>query len=177
VVAQAEAVAKMMRPVGRVMNFAQRAESLTRKARRTMLENIELDVAVHCGRVATAAEWLFDAESESPSATTFVQVAIAFEALLGGERGEPITETIANRVAYLLGQTPSERNEYEQRFKTFYDLRSKIVHQGQSRLSATDSKVFFNGKELLKQALDYELKLAAHATEQYLKKIAAAMSL
>jgi hypothetical protein len=113
----------------------------------------------HCARIATATEWLFDAENEVAPAMAFVQVAIGFEALYGGEINDPIKKTLSNRVAYSLGKSPGEREELANLFVDFYDTRSKVVHTGASRLNLNQRKQFEFGKNVLGRCLHHELSM------------------
>jgi hypothetical protein len=113
----------------------------------------------HCARIATASEWLFDAVNDSPSATAFVQLAIGFETLYGGESTDPVKQTLSNRVAYSLGKNPGERQDLAEKFVEFYTSRSKVVHTGVSSLNVEQRRQFEFGKELLNRCLRHELSL------------------
>jgi Apea-like HEPN len=115
----------------------------------------------HCARIVNAAEWLFDASHEQPSATSFVQTAIGFEALYGGAKGEPVIETLANRVAYSLGTSPQSRELLVETFTDFYDTRSKVVHSGATRLSVEQRRRLSRGQAILMDALRHELHLVS----------------
>jgi len=119
----------------------------------------EYHLIQHCARIATSTEWLFDAVNESASAIAFVQVAIGFEALFGGDVNDPIKKTLSNRVAYSLGKSPLEREELADLFIKFYDTRSKVVHTGASRLNMEQRKQFEFGKDVLGRCQLHELSL------------------
>jgi hypothetical protein len=119
----------------------------------------EVHLIQHCARIATAAEWLFDAMYEPASAIAFVQVAIGFETLYGGEKDEPVKQTLSNRVAYSVGESPAEREELATEFVKFYTTRSKVVHTGASRLSWEQRQQLDFGKDVLKRCLQHELSL------------------
>ena len=120
----------------------------------------------HCARIATAAEWLFDATHEQPSATTFVQTAIGFEALYGGSKGEPVIETLANRVAYSLGTSPQGREQTARAFSDFYETRSAVVHSGATRLTREQQRQLANAQITLKLALRHEMRLAGQGDSE-----------
>jgi Apea-like HEPN len=127
-------------------------------------------------RIATAAEWLFDAErNESESATTFVQTAIGYEALYGGSKGEPVVQTLANRFAYSLGRTPQSREFLRDWFEEFYEVRSQVVHNGASRLTGKQRKLLSIMLGLLRETLQHELGLVSaaihHGTPRRLSKL------
>lgn len=121
----------------------------------------------HCARIATAAEWLFDARSETPSPTTFVQTAIALEALYGGTETEPVIETLTNRIAYTLGRAPQERHEFSRQFRKFYQTRSKVVHSGASRLSGEERFQLIHAQSVLNRALVHELELVSRGARAF----------
>jgi hypothetical protein len=134
------------------------ARNASKAARRTVAAS-QAQYDQHCARVATAAEWLFDSETEPESATSFVQAAIAFEALYGGNKREPVVETLANRVAYSLGTTPQDREQLTDSFLAFYGTRSKVVHSGATRLTSEQQRQLRRAQFTLKEALRHELGL------------------
>lgn len=74
------------------LRFARIGQVLEQDAKRrdAKQNKEEFHLIQHCARIATAAEWLFDAVNESASAIAFVQVTIGFEALYGGENNDPV---------------------------------------------------------------------------------------
>lgn len=56
---------------------------------------------------------------------------VAVESMLLKNASEPIQDNIGERMAYLLGNSPTERLEIEALVKRIYDIRSKFVHHGQ----------------------------------------------
>jgi len=56
---------------------------------------------------------------------------VAVESMLLKDPSEPIEANIAERMAYLLGQTTEERLEIEALVKQVYAIRSRFVHHGQ----------------------------------------------
>ena len=120
-------------------------------------------VEEQCARVATAAEWLFDAEFDGESATQFVQAAIALEALYGGGADEPIRNTLSNRVAYSLGKTHEQREDLRTFIHEFYDTRSRVVHRGATRLDGTQRQQPDRARQVLHQALNHELRMVGTA--------------
>jgi hypothetical protein len=111
----------------------------------------------HCSRIATAAEWLFDSSLSGPSAMGYVQLAIAFEALFGGNKNEPVGRTLGNRLAYSLARTSHLREKILREFAAFYERRSEIVHSGASRLTASDAKRYHWGRFTIERAMANEL--------------------
>ncbi len=79
-------------------------------------------------RVLTALEWSNAANSKaSDEATSIVQLAIAFESLLGLPAAEK-TDRIVDAISLLLGRVPRLDVWAQQ----FYDARSQIVHEGRA---------------------------------------------
>jgi hypothetical protein len=113
----------------------------------------------HCARIATAAEWLFDAEYQPKSATTLMQTAIALEALHGGGERDPIRSTLANRIAYSLGVTAAERTELMSFVHRFHDTRSSVVHRGASRLNGDQPFNWMPGRTFCRKRLRHEMRL------------------
>jgi Apea-like HEPN len=122
-------------------------------------DDVEKSLDEHCGRIATATEWLFDALHSPQSATTVVQTAIAFETLYGGKGSDPVVKTLSNRVAYSLGRSPQGRERFRSDFVEFYNMRSDVVHRGATRLSDAELRRVFQAQEVLREALRHELSL------------------
>ena len=133
---------------------------------KTPVEAAQAQLDRHCARIATAAEWLFDATHDQASATTFVQTAIGFEALYGGAKGEPVIETLANRVAYSLGTSPQSREQTARAFTEFYDTRSAVVHSGASRLTTEQQRQLTNAQSTLRKALRHEMRLVSQGNAE-----------
>jgi|HubBroStandDraft_4_1064222.scaffolds.fasta_scaffold15379_6 hypothetical protein len=150
-----------LRPVGAVLTYEDRTG---RRPSRNPREIAEAHFARHCARIATAAEWLFDAEGEW-TPTALVQTAIAFEALYGGSKQDPVVETLSNRVAYTLGTSPQAREELIDSFITFYGTRSKVVHSGASRLTREQQGHLARAIAILHQAFRHELRLVGEGVE------------
>lgn len=119
-----------------------------------------------CARIATAAEWLFDAQHATASATTLVQTAIAFESLYPArklEKGvepEPIVSTLSNRVAYSLGRSSAQRENIREGISEFYAMRSSVVHSGGTTLSTGQRMHLSYAQAVLTRALRHEMALA-----------------
>jgi hypothetical protein len=152
-----------LKPVGVVLTHE---DHRNKRAAKNPKEVAESHFARQCARIATAAEWLFDAEGER-TPTSLVQTAIAFEALYGGSKQEPVVETLANRVAYTLGKTPQEREELMNSFTTFYATRSKVVHSGASRLTREQQVHLTRANWTLHRALRHELVLVEEGVKVF----------
>lgn len=87
-----------------------------------------------------ASEWLAAAEASDNKTFELVQVAVAYETLLGGsggigkQRGD-LSRQLADRFAYLLVRVPELRSSWAAKFSEFYKLRSDVVHGAVHRLT------------------------------------------
>lgn len=80
-------------------------------------------------RVKAAIEWCFDSKANENETLSFLQVCIALESLLGDEESSGgLTETLADRCAYLISSDIKGRKAIKEKFKELYRIRSKIVH-------------------------------------------------
>lgn len=152
--------------IGKIVHGATLASDVKEAGKGKPQLTREDHVNLHCARIVTACEWLLDSESETSSATAYVQVAIGFEALYGGSRDDPVVETLANRVAYSLGRLSEERADLRGGFIDFYDKRSSIVHNGSSLLDSDEKKQLAWGKETLRKALTHELGVVGPLPEE-----------
>ncbi len=96
-------------------------------------------------RVLNAARWYFDSHCGSNDQVRFVQIATAFEILLGDQkqgRETGLSTLMANRCAYMLGRNEIQRTRIRTAFMDGYDIRSRIVHTGKTRLSHAERAQF-----------------------------------
>ena len=161
-----EPLASWLAPAGIVLRNYERWD-IEKDQARNEAEDMRAHFDQHCARIATAAEWLYDARIEVPSPTTFVQTAIALEALYGGTETEPVVETLTNRIAYTLGRAPQERHLLSRQFRAFYKTRSKVVHSGASRLSGDKRLQLANAQHVLSRALVHELELVSRGSRAF----------
>jgi hypothetical protein len=152
--------------VGLILSREGQWDPTASKKAKSPVEAAQAELDRHCARIATAAEWLFDATHDQASATTFVQTAIGFEALYGGAKGEPVIETLANRVAYSLGTSPQSREQTARAFTQFYDTRSTVVHSGASRLTMEQQRQLSSAQSTLKNALRHEMCLVSQGNAE-----------
>lgn len=102
--------------------------------------SIEKPSSATLDRVFTAMKWFNASNSRTSSGgSAIVDLAIAFETLLGLPGGKGVTERFTDAVSLFLGRTPRLDIWAEQ----FYGARSDVVHKGQTnrvRFIASDSK-------------------------------------
>ena len=71
------------------------------------------------------------ADTAENSTVAFLQRCIGLEAILGDDenvRTIPLTDRLADRYAYLMGRTPSERSGLRGQFREVYGHRSDVIH-------------------------------------------------
>jgi hypothetical protein len=89
-----------------------------------------------------------------------VQATVALEILLG-DRIEAealgLGTLLANRLAYLTGQTPTDRQHILTEFKRLYDLRSRIVHSGKTRLDDDERQALSDLQRHMQYALHEQI--------------------
>lgn len=151
-------------PAGRVRK-ATTPEEVARTVKERLGELVEFMAVPRTDpdavRIKAASEWWIDASASQNETISFLQFCIGFEALLGdddnnSERG--ITERLADRFAYLLGGTQSERTELKIKFRAVYKKRGNIVHQREPHLTINDSGARYEAKEMLSKAVMSEFK-------------------
>lgn len=111
-----------------------------------------------------AAQWLFDSWSSSNRLLGYVQAMVALESLLGDKATSDVVglgDLLANRTAYLVAETRTQRDEILADFRRIYETRSKIVHRGKNRLTARESKDFGALEWLCARVIQEETKLLA----------------
>ncbi len=102
-----------------------------------LLETSDSDIDAE--RIKTAIEWNFESVTNENDTFAFIQACIGLEALLGDENSqEDLTNTLADRCAYLIGQSISERKKLKNDFKVLYRIRSKLVHGRKVHLEADE---------------------------------------
>lgn len=133
------------------------------KTRRDAIVLIRAAFAAQEPRLLNAARWFFDSYSGENELLSFVQAMIAVEILFGEKATSDIIgigQLIANRCAYLIGKTVTERERIIADIGRIYDTRSAIVHRGKETLSTAERTDLFKLKRLCRQAIRQELVIA-----------------
>ena len=116
----------------------------------------------HYVDLINAAQWCFDSGrtvAEEP-VKAFLFLGIAWDALLGSKGGSAnVTSTLVDRLAYLISETREERDEILRGFKTFYQVRSKVVHGRLAWLDQEEKDSYRWGFDAFKKAFERELLL------------------
>lgn len=109
--------------------------------------------------VKSAIEWAFDSAIEDNETVSFLQMCIGLEAILGEETGrESLTETLADRCAYLLATDIEGRKKIRYNFRELYRLRSKLVHGRAMRINDSEKGFLEWGKRVLNCVIIKEMK-------------------
>lgn len=96
-------------------------------------------------RLLLGCKWLFDSYCGNDQLLQYIQATVVVETLLGDKAASDqvgLGALLGNRCAYLIGHTSTQRDELLDEFKRIYDVRSKIVHRGKSRLTRKESMLF-----------------------------------
>lgn len=113
-------------------------------------------------RILSAAEWLYNGYMNLDTLLAFVQSMIVIEILLGDKATSEkvgLCELLANRCAYSIASTESERAKIIKDFKEIYDIRSQIVHNGYQRLSSKESHMLHKLQWMCRRILSQEVHL------------------
>lgn len=94
-------------------------------------------------RVLVAVDWAGQALLENSNENALLKAAIALEALLS-TKDEPVTKTISEFVAQILGTDIEGRLAVEKQMKRLYSVRSKVVHGNHSRVTRDDAQQFID---------------------------------
>jgi hypothetical protein len=113
---------------------------------------------IYCSPIKSAVEWAFDAEIIENETVSFIQRCIGLEAILGTGISETLTDTLADRCAYLLGTNLEARNNIRKNFKEMYKIRSKIVHGRAVRLNDVEKGNFSWSKRIVDRVIRKELE-------------------
>ncbi len=123
----------------------------------TRLLNCPRDTWIDAQRIRTALEWSFDSEQNDNQTLSFIQACVGLEALVGDDdQDEPLVSRLADRVAYLLGQNHEDRIGIRKRFRTIYDIRSKIIHGRRARLKPADASELYLARGMLGDVITEE---------------------
>jgi hypothetical protein len=87
-------------------------------------------------RLQQGVNWLFESRQETSIHAAVIKTAIALESLLISTENESLRAPLAERAAFLLSDEPARRRRIASVVKSFYDLRSNIVHGGHRRLAS-----------------------------------------
>jgi hypothetical protein len=108
--------------------------------------------------VRSAAEWAFEASISENETIAFLQTCIGLEAILGDDSDrDSLTETLADRCAYLIADSIQARKRIRKNFKELYRLRSKLVHGRAVRLNGDEKRYLGWAKDVLNTVIGHEM--------------------
>lgn len=113
-------------------------------------------------KILLASQWFFESYSGTNELLSFVQTMVALEILLGDKATSDVIglgELLRNRCAYLIGVTHDQRQDILDGFKEIYDIRSKIIHRGKSRLTMDERTLFRNLQWICRRVIQEEIEL------------------
>jgi hypothetical protein len=104
----------------------------------SFLENDSLSSFQEC--LIRAVHWFSSGVTQPERETGYLHLMIALEALFTPEKGDPISNTIAESVALVINDTLSGRKALKKFLKYCYSNRSSIAHGGKKAVSDFDLK-------------------------------------
>lgn len=129
--------------------------ALTLEPAATLIRN----ASEEAGGIKAAIEWCFDSLCTENQTIQFLQVCIGLEAIFGGTGSEGITNTLADRCAYLVARNIPERNLIRSKFKELYEIRSKLVHGRTPKLDQNETSHLTWGRDILDLAIHKEMQM------------------
>ncbi|WP_143277728.1 HEPN domain-containing protein [Bordetella genomosp. 10] len=113
------------------------------------------------GRIATAIEWLLDAETADNETLAYLSSCIGLEALIGGgDASENIAgQRLADRYAYTLGRNAARRKALQAQYLDVLQIRGRLVHGRVSKLSPEDRPKLDMVRSMLADLLVHEIDL------------------
>lgn len=85
--------------------------------------------------VLRAITWFGESKTELEPGARFLKLTLAIECLLNTNTSDPITATLRDRMAFILGETQEERLLISKQMNELYNQRSRIVHHGSSNVN------------------------------------------
>lgn len=123
----------------------------------------------HSRRLRRGAQWLFDSFCEPDLPVAFVRAAVVMEVFLGEKAASDavgLSELLASRLAYLVGRSQTEREQLARDFKAIYDVRSRIVHLGQSTLTTPEIGQLIELRNMCRRVIHREVELLEREAER-----------
>ena len=114
--------------------------------------------------IKSAIEWAFDSHANDNDTLAFIQACIGIEAVIGDDTKDNITATLADRCAYLLGDSISARKKIRENFEKLYDIRSKVVHGRKACLDDEQRHFLDYAQIMLKRVIGKEISFIGTET-------------
>jgi hypothetical protein len=115
-------------------------------------------------KILLAGQWLFESFSGRNELLSFIQTTVALEILLGEKSISDLMglgELLRNRCAYLIGKSQKQREQILQDFKEIYQVRSRIIHRGKSKLDFKERTLFSKLQWMCRRVIQEEINLVA----------------
>ena len=110
------------------------------------------------------ADAAFDSHANDNDTLAFIQACIGIEAVIGDDTKDNITATLADRCAYLLGDSISARKKIREKFEKLYDIRSKVVHGRKACLDDEQRHFLDYAQIMLKRVIGKEISFIGTET-------------
>lgn len=88
--------------------------------------------------ILRAVHWFSSALQQQEIENAFLCLIIALETVFTAERGNPITNSVAEGVALVLGHDVSSRKSIKKAVKDYYGMRSGVSHGGKKAILDSD---------------------------------------
>jgi hypothetical protein len=114
-------------------------------------------------RLSVAAMWYLRSVLSQETLDAVLEATISIEALFGGggSEGTKVSAILANRCAYRIGRSVSQRESILSQFSEIYNLRSRIVHEGHHRFNAKERALLKEARDICRRSLVMEATLEA----------------
>ena len=110
-------------------------------------------------RVKSAIDWLIQSEINEDETMSFIQICMGLESIFGDNDSDGgLTNSLADRCAYLIGRNITERKEIKDEFKRMYKVRSKIIHGVKSHLTQNEEDIKYRAFHYLKKSISREIR-------------------
>ncbi|WP_191556460.1 HEPN domain-containing protein [Metabacillus idriensis] len=83
-------------------------------------------------QIIRAIVWFGESKIDHDDSARFLKLTLVLECLLNLSKNEPVTVSLSDRVAFLLGNSLETRLSLYERVQSLYSIRSEIVHNGSS---------------------------------------------
>lgn len=88
--------------------------------------------------ILRAIHWFSSALQQAEIENSFLALIIALETIFTAERGNPITNTVAEGVAFVLADELEHRKKLKKTIKDYYGMRSGVAHGGKKSVLLSD---------------------------------------
>jgi hypothetical protein len=116
--------------------------------------------------ISAAIEWYQDSIFADNQSFSYIAACIGLEALFGSNNHiDNLSKRLADRYAFLLGKSRSERELMIKEYTDVLNLRGRLVHSKAARLNEKDSELLRAAQKMLLNAIWHELYAMYKARE------------